>query len=98
MPTDRGAEQTESEAARPTARQVEMLRRIEKGDVSWRSDLGGRISYRLWSSERDYKLVTPAVKRLVARGWAKGWHNQSSFGRGGVELTRQGHEVARHAD
>ena len=75
------------------ASQIGLLRRVKAGDVTWNSNVSGRVGYRLWSSEREYVLVTGPMKRLNDLGFLKLWHNPSNFGRGGVELTEAGKRV-----
>lgn len=85
-----------SETRKPSKGDVATLERIAAEDVTYRMDLGGRFSYRLWSTKHDYTTCTPAARRVLERKWAKrteGW----SFGRGVLELTDLGRAVlGRH--
>lgn len=84
--------------AAPSAGDLALLARVKDYEVTFRSNISGRISYRAWSSETQYVTCTKAAKRLDARGWIKCWHNPSSFGKGGVELTAAGIAALAHSD
>lgn len=81
-----------SRPIRPSQRQL--LESVGRGDVTWRADIGGRVSWRLWSSETDYVTVTAPMKRLEQAGLVNAWHGWQ-FGRGGVELTPLGKAALR---
>ena len=71
-----------------SARTVELLRHVAAENVGWRY-AGRGVSYRLWTSEDKYVLVTEELALLVERGLAErvnGWRH----GRGPVELTPKG--------
>jgi len=79
-----------SSEMRLSKKDCEILVAIERGDVTWRRH--AHRSYRLWSSETEYTLITPAMKRIVAAGLAE---TQMTAGyayrdRGFVELTPAG--------
>lgn len=73
--------------------QMDLLCRVAAGDVTWHSNVSGRVGYRLWSSDHESVLVTGPMKRIAALGLVKLWHNPSNFGRGGVELSGFGKKV-----
>lgn len=70
-------------------KQTDLLRRIAAEDVTWRWAAGYRASYRLWSSEHEYTLITQQVKRLISLRLAESFAGMV-FGRGGVRLTNEG--------
>ena len=76
------------------ATQIEMLRRVAADDVSWHSRYRrdrDHITYRQWSSENEYRTVTPQIKRLIELGLAE--RKFPHFGRrpvGNVALTQDG--------
>jgi hypothetical protein len=81
------------DSVKPSKGDLVALWAVANDEVTWRSDIGGRMGFRRWSSEHDYVTCTPALKRLEARGWVKRWHNPASHGRGGVELSPAGRAV-----
>lgn len=69
-----------------------LLARVDADDVTWRSNVAGRVSFRLWATEEECVIVTPRGKRLEAAGLIEryeGWQ----YGKGGVELTAAGKEA-----
>lgn len=72
----------------PTSSQVELLGEIARENVTFR-DYGRVSSYRLWSDERSYIVVTPRVRTLIRRGWAIPVIG-GRWNRGTVELTETG--------
>lgn len=78
---------------RLTAADVDLLRQVAAGAVTYRSEgwsRGPRTSYRLWSSETEYVIVTPRAKRLYDRGLLSLWSNYGRQNHGPVELTDAG--------
>lgn len=62
---------------------------VQREAVGWLSNVAGRVSFRLWTTEYDYVTVTPRLKRLEAAGLVRrrgGWR----YGAGYVELTDEG--------
>lgn len=73
--------------------QLRVLEAVEREDVTWRNS-GRGTSFRLWTGERDYVLVTPYAKALMAMGLVRrGLSSYSGALRGPVELTDGGRRV-----
>jgi len=75
-----------------TSAECDLLGAIQAEEVGWRQDGRRGASYRRWTSEHEYVLVTRLAKRLVADGFAK---QEMAAGyafvmRGPVVLTRAG--------
>lgn len=68
-----------------------MLKCIAAEDVTWRADIDGRRSYRLWC-ETGYVTCTKTAARVIDRGWASAYHGYM-HGCGGVDLTAEGRKV-----
>jgi hypothetical protein len=85
------------------ASQLDLLGEVEAGRVGFghTSTGDGRYgvtnSYRLWSSEFDYTVVTARVRTLLKAELVRLVHNPSMFGRGAVELTAAGRDALNQA-
>jgi hypothetical protein len=82
-------------SGRTTRADLLMLQQVASEHITWRSDIAGRTSYRLWSDETTYTIVTPRCRRLADRGllahpMASGY---THIGRGPVELTASGRDL-----
>lgn len=89
---------------RVTAKQRAVLEAVAREEVSWRRREGvhapARTSYRQWTSENEYTLVTPAAQALVRKGLVKeemaaGF---SYIGRGPLVLTHAGRQLLAGVD
>lgn len=49
----------------------EMIHEIAAENVGWSEDAAARRSFHLWSSDIEYTICTPRLKRLVALGFAE---------------------------
>lgn len=77
---------------RVTENDLILLELVRNGEVTWRSDIGGRKTFRLWATETEYETVTVRAKRLERAGLIDCWHGYS-HGRGGIDLTAAGKEL-----
>lgn len=73
-----------------------LLSRIANDDLTWRSNIAGRVTFRCWDSEQDAEIVTRRGKRLEAAGLIERWTGWQ-HGRGGVALTDKGRAVIDRA-
>lgn len=74
-----------------TPTEANLLQSIADDAVTWRHSSRG-VSYRLWTSQQEFRLCTPAGKALCSKGMARCAHGWRS-GAGPVELTSLGREV-----
>jgi hypothetical protein len=78
--------------------ELELLAAIAVGNVSWRASrtyhVRRRDTYRLWSDEDNYTIITHTMDRLDPTYWtrfgAAGYGFGGSMLKGGVELTGAG--------
>lgn len=70
-----------------------VLAAVKRGDLTWKGYT--RVSYRLWSSETESRILTPSERKLLQDAkdegliylWIGGGYKG---GRGGIELTSEG--------
>jgi hypothetical protein len=75
---------------------ADLLHAIANDEVGWRR-IGGRISYRRWTSETEYQIVTARLRSFVMSGLAvrreAGGYAGGAAPRGYVELTPLGRQM-----
>lgn len=80
---------------------LDLLCRVEDrwtddSDVTWRMRADSKKTYRLWSTEYDYEVVTPRALRLLDAGLVEhtsGW----KYTVGGLKLTPAGRAALKMA-
>ncbi len=90
MPADPTVSDGEIENFQPNGADIALMREVQAENVTW-----NKRSFRLWSDDETYSLVTAMAKRLVQHGYLK-TEMAAGFSyvqRGPVELTRLGREA-----